>query len=216
MGLSNYLPSSRISQSGVCTSSTRPASPYEGQMIYETDTNRVLVYDNAAWVMIADTDQPPGLQLIKTQTITGSSSSVTVVDAFNSNYDSYRVVIRDGTSTGTANGRLQLTGLNTGYYGNLVYANFLSGTPASVGWNNATEISHAFGTDSDSIYCDFYVIDPFLASRTLVHGVWIDGNNGGSFRAVQRSNTSTSGFTLTANSGNLTGGTIRVYGYRNS
>ena len=27
MGLSNYLPSSRISQSGVCTSTTRPASP---------------------------------------------------------------------------------------------------------------------------------------------------------------------------------------------
>jgi hypothetical protein len=67
VGLSNYLPSSRISQSGVCTSTTRPASPFEGQVIYETDTNRVLVWDNSAWVMVLDTDQPPGLQLIKTQ-----------------------------------------------------------------------------------------------------------------------------------------------------
>ena len=49
MGLSNYLPSSRISQSGVCTSSTRPASPYEGQMIYETDTDKVLVWNGSAW-----------------------------------------------------------------------------------------------------------------------------------------------------------------------
>jgi hypothetical protein len=49
MGISNYTPSSRISQSGVCTSSTRPASPFEGQVIYETDTDRVLVWNGTAW-----------------------------------------------------------------------------------------------------------------------------------------------------------------------
>lgn len=49
MGLSNYVPSSRVSQAGVCTSTTRPASPYEGQMIYETDTDKILVYTGAAW-----------------------------------------------------------------------------------------------------------------------------------------------------------------------
>lgn len=50
MGISNYLPSSRISQSGVCTSSTRPASPYVGQLIYETDTGRNLFWDGSNWV----------------------------------------------------------------------------------------------------------------------------------------------------------------------
>ena len=35
---------------GVCTSTTRPQAPFEGQLIYETDTNRVLVWDNADWV----------------------------------------------------------------------------------------------------------------------------------------------------------------------
>lgn len=49
MGLSNYIPSSRIAQSGVCTSSTRPATPFEGQMIYETDTDKVLVWNGSAW-----------------------------------------------------------------------------------------------------------------------------------------------------------------------
>lgn len=39
---------------GLCTSSTRPANPFEGQVIYESDTNRTLVYDNAAWVVVAD------------------------------------------------------------------------------------------------------------------------------------------------------------------
>jgi hypothetical protein len=50
MGMSNYLPSSRISQSGVCTSTTRPASPYEGQVIYETDTDRILFWDGTTWI----------------------------------------------------------------------------------------------------------------------------------------------------------------------
>jgi len=37
---------------GVCTSSTRPASPFDGQVIYETDTNVVSVYDGAAWATV--------------------------------------------------------------------------------------------------------------------------------------------------------------------
>lgn len=36
---------------GVCTSSTRPTAPFEGQLVYETDTDRVLIWNNSAWVM---------------------------------------------------------------------------------------------------------------------------------------------------------------------
>lgn len=34
----------------VCTSSTRPASPDEGTMIYESDTDKVYVWTGAAWI----------------------------------------------------------------------------------------------------------------------------------------------------------------------
>jgi hypothetical protein len=34
----------------ICTSSTRPASPFEGQKIYETDTSREYLWDGSAWV----------------------------------------------------------------------------------------------------------------------------------------------------------------------
>lgn len=49
----------------VCTSSTRPTSIAEGTMIYETDTNKVLVYDGSAWrptgnVDIATSSSRPG------------------------------------------------------------------------------------------------------------------------------------------------------------
>ena len=38
---------------GVCTSSNRPASPFEGQMIYETDTDNVLVWNGTAWLYLS-------------------------------------------------------------------------------------------------------------------------------------------------------------------
>lgn len=59
MGINNYIPNSRLNQGGVCTSSTRPASPYEGQLIYETDTDKVLVYNGTVWTLFkTDIIQP--------------------------------------------------------------------------------------------------------------------------------------------------------------
>ena len=38
---------------GVCTSSNRPVTPFEGQMIYETDTDLTYVYGGSAWQQVA-------------------------------------------------------------------------------------------------------------------------------------------------------------------
>lgn len=35
---------------GVCTSTTRPTNPYNGQLIYETDTRKVYIYNGTSWV----------------------------------------------------------------------------------------------------------------------------------------------------------------------
>ena len=39
-------------RTGVCTSTTRPTAPYEGQMIYETDTDKTLFWNGSAWANI--------------------------------------------------------------------------------------------------------------------------------------------------------------------
>jgi len=36
-------------RNGVCTSSTRPASPYVGQMIFETDTSLLKIWLGSSW-----------------------------------------------------------------------------------------------------------------------------------------------------------------------
>ena len=48
--INSYLMQQAVIQ---CTSSTRP-TPNEGMTIYETDTDRVLVYNGTGWVILAE------------------------------------------------------------------------------------------------------------------------------------------------------------------
>jgi len=60
MPFSSVLGASSVIKPGVCTSTTRPSVPYEGQLIYETDTDRVAAYNGSAWVYI-QIEGKPGL-----------------------------------------------------------------------------------------------------------------------------------------------------------
>lgn len=48
---------------GVCTSTTRPTAPYEGQMVYETDTDMVAIWNGTTWRYIAATTPTNGTVL---------------------------------------------------------------------------------------------------------------------------------------------------------
>lgn len=48
MGVSSAIGSLGF-KPGVCTSTTRPAAPYEGQLIFETDTDSVAFWDGSYW-----------------------------------------------------------------------------------------------------------------------------------------------------------------------
>lgn len=207
---------------GVCTSTTRPTAPYEGMMIYETDTNRVLIWDNAAWVMIADTDTPPGLELVKAQTVGSGVSSVNVTSVFSSTYNNY--VISYSNITASDNGNAMLirmlagtTPTTNGFYGNTFYI----GNAFSGALTNATQVNSSFGevgcmtsTFKNASTCQ--IQQPFLSTQTLLQFSAVDNNywRFGSF--VVNNSTSYDGFQLLPNSGTMTGGTICVYGYRNS
>lgn len=65
---------------GVCTSSTRPASPYDGMMIYETDTNLVRIWNGTAWKTLSYSDYTNGSVIqvqstTKTDTFSASNSN---------------------------------------------------------------------------------------------------------------------------------------------
>lgn len=53
MPFSSVLGASSVIKPGVCTSSTRPTVPYTGQLVYETDTDKVASWNGSAWVYTA-------------------------------------------------------------------------------------------------------------------------------------------------------------------
>jgi len=238
MGISGYLPSSRISQSGVCTSSTRPASPYEGQVVYETDTNQVRVYDGSAWVMIADTDTPPGLETITPTSVTNGSiisgtssatansavSSIVLNGVFSSTYESYRIVISNLTTSNTT------SGMN-------LYAKMHDGTnPASTNYNWAfaridiaastvAGSSVALGTlgvivglgTGDKFGTAFDVVNPQIATHTIfpqISGVNVSTGYMYQGAGMHQNSTAYTGIQFAPSTGTITGGTFTVFGYR--
>jgi hypothetical protein len=60
------------------------------------------------------------------------------------------------------------------------------------------------------------LLNPFLAKWTVIKdATWVANNAVGNYAGVHQSAVSYSAFTFTPEAGTLTGGTIRVYGYRN-
>lgn len=202
---------------GVCTSTSRPASPYEGMVIYETDTNRVLVYDNSAWVMIADTDQPPGLQLVKTHAVGTGASSAVVSDVFSSEFDNYRIIISNvDFSAGSQDVKMTLGSTATGYYGTQEYNFPSTSTTGKIYLSNAAYFGVAFSGTNNDTSVSIELHSPYLSAYTTCTCHWQGNQYSGYFLGSLDNTTSYTAFTITPNSGTMTGGTIRVYGYRNS
>jgi hypothetical protein len=75
MSLSNLATGLRP---GVCTSTTRPGSPYTGQVIYETDTGYLRVWDGAAWDYLSKSQDGSTWFNAISGSSSGESSSVNI------------------------------------------------------------------------------------------------------------------------------------------
>ena len=71
MPLSTVLGAQSLIKPGVCTTATRPASPYEGQAIYDTDVATTLVWDGSAWIGSAG----KVLQVVSATSVTAVSTT---------------------------------------------------------------------------------------------------------------------------------------------
>ena len=82
----------------ICTSSTRPASPFVGQQIYETDTSKSLIYNGTAWVSPQALSVPPACRLQVTSDINPYTGGAAI--AFNSAlYDTEGNMFSGGSPT---------------------------------------------------------------------------------------------------------------------
>jgi hypothetical protein len=161
-----------------------------------------------------------GLWLVKTQTVGTGVASVTVTNAFSADYDAYKIIVTGLKNTANdISFSMQLNNAAvSGYFGSFIFVNVTTNTIASASNNNTASWSFvgAAGTGSLQGGAVIDIINPFLIGATSVMASPIPYQNiMGTFTGLQTTNASHTGFTLTAGAGSFTGGTIRVYGYKN-
>lgn len=154
-----------------------------------------------------------GLWLIKTQTVGTAVSSVEVTGVFSSTYDAYIITDTGGTmSADTAYG-MTLGSTVTGYYFFMAYGSYTANTVLGDAGNNTTKWTHAGGGSNRSGY--IVVLNPNIAKPTdilaKVRYATVYGTEVGHLGDFNQYTS----FKLTPASGTMTGGTLRVYGYRN-
>jgi len=173
-------------------------------------------YSSGDVLTAADLNASSGLVFIKSVTVGSAVSSVTVTNAFNSTFENYRIVYTGiDCSAGDTFLRLQLGASSTTYYGCFVAANYTTGGQTVYTRNNATHAYIGVTSQNNDTMSMFDVNQPFSAGRTHMQGVGFGYTTSYFFAMEHATSTSYSDFTLSPNSGTLTSGTIRVYGYNN-
>ena len=156
-----------------------------------------------------------GLVYVTSATVGTGVASTTVSNCFSATYDSYKIIFTGGTGTANVNLTFAFNGSPAGWFGNLMYADFASGAPTSIGYNNLTIITYAGGVSSSTPELSLEIHNPFLAKPSYASSAYFDGVNAGTSTAKHSASTSYTGFIVAISGANtLTGGTITVYGYR--
>jgi len=215
-------------RAGVCTSTTRPTNPYDGQVIYETDTDKTLVWNSSGWVFLStSTANPVGLELVATSTFTNSTNML-MSNCFTSAYDNYSVTINitsfsapTGVFMRLANGStvdassVYIMGGYISYMGSSILTATNSGgvtTDWILGYEEGT-----WGYGNTPFRVE--VMQPFLSLRTSIMSSGFQPVNPQPyFRSIggtTSNTTSYNGFTIVPNSVSFNlSGTISVYGYK--
>ena len=197
---------------GVCLSTSRPTVPYEGQMIYETDTDLTYIWGGSAWQQVSGGTAVgnSGLVYIASGSISGTSTTFT--SCFSTTYDNYRVVLRILGSTGN-NIYLKWNGSTGGTYNS-------SGFYTVVGTSALTPTSEASSSNGINVgytnpsytSCTFDITAPYLAQVTTSSSMFAGGTYMGVWNGIDTNTASSTNLTIAT--GPSCTGTATIYGYR--
>lgn len=161
-----------------------------------------------------------GLWLVKTQTVGTGVASVTVTNAFSSTYDNYRIIYTGGTMSASALIEVYMGAAPAGTaYQSARVSYSVLGAANAIGDNNKDRWFYGGVGGTAYAFCAFDLYNPFLTQKTFFHSQYVEflaSSAFGTTTGLLDNSTSYSSFTLDGNgAATMTGGTIRVYGYRN-
>jgi hypothetical protein len=155
----------------------------------------------------------PGLRLVKKQTIGSAVTSVNVTGAFSATYNNYKILIDGGVGSGTVALRLQLGNSTTAYYAGINTVTYATGVVVNAFDNNAARWSRVGFVSSNTISANIDLINPAVARETIINNSYVTLAVAGTNAGYHGSSTAYTDFTISPDSGTITGGTIYVYGY---
>lgn len=157
------------------------------------------------------------LTLIKTQTIGSAVTSVTVTGAFSATYDNYLITIGGGVASAVDALSFRLGTTATNYYGAWT-GSTLTGTVSGNGANPGTSCESAGHCNTSNIFMNAFINSPFLTKNSMMFfgGARDTAGYGSSYYELFDTTSYTSFSFFPTSGGTLTGGTIRVYGFKNS
>lgn len=182
-----------------------------GEVLTASDTNTYLANS--------------GLVYVKQQTVGSGVTSVVVAGAFSSTYDNYEIIWTGGTMTSSSAdsqlsiqlGPSSVSGYNTAYYNTLIY-NLNTTTVSGAAQSNATSFAWFGGGSTNDAYGHCRLFNPYNARHTRYEGDGYLAWNDAAFGRVNGVHKSSSQFTdftiIVTGTGTMTGGVVRVYGYR--
>jgi hypothetical protein len=166
-------------------------------------------------ILYASSMNKIGMWLVKTQAIGGGVSSVTVTGAFSADYDNYLITVSGGVNS--IDGYtldLKFGATVTGYYYSMIYTSWNSVVQAA-GGADTNRIDYVGQSGTGGVNAFIEVNSPFLTKNTTVRASIPNSTfYGGTSNGILKNTTSYTSFILGTTAGTMTGGTIRVYGYR--
>ena len=175
MGIASFSGASSVIKPGVVTSSTRPSSPFVGQLIYETDTNGLEAYNGSAWV------SQNSFQYITGASFTSATTISMAAGVFTSTYKTYQVVFQ---VTSSADCQVSVRVNNAGtprtgllYYGGSIRVFTTATVTGTNGGASANGINLLASTAYSQSSITMSVYEPTNAARKTGLGCYGYGNN---------------------------------------
>ena len=156
-----------------------------------------------------------GLTLVKSQTIGSGVSSVTVTNAFSATFENYQISVVVDVCSGVGSYVSKFGAATTNYYSTMHYDFYAGGFTNYARTNNGGFMYSALSSNVETSTFTINVINPYATKNTQVNGTWQGRNYAGWCGGVLKDTTSYTSYVLTTDTGTMTGGIIRVYGYNN-
>jgi hypothetical protein len=160
-----------------------------------------------------------GLVLISSTTIGSAVSSVTISNCFSATYENYKVILVGGVSSTDGYINCQLatdsTPVANNYYLGRFGIEFNSSGSGNANQNNTASWTYSGYGNTDWNHAEVDLRMPFLAKKTLMSGVYTATTTFGAINVgLHNVATSYNSIHFSRASGTMTGGTIKVYGYK--